>query len=63
MKDNYLAFKEEFDWEDTLERQAKDREKYEDKLWNKGFNTAVIDVVIGLALGGIIGTLLCLFVL
>lgn len=53
MKDNYLAFKEEFDWEDGLKEQEKIREDEEDKVWINGFLVGAI-IMMGVSLLGMI---------
>lgn len=58
MKDNYLAFKEEFDWEDGLKEQAKIREDEEDKVWINGFLVGAVLVGLSSCLGIIFGWIL-----
>lgn len=55
MKDNYLAFKEEFDWEDGLKEQSKIREDEEDKIWINGFLVGAVIMGISSSLGIIFG--------
>ena len=49
MKDEYLVFKEEFEWDEN------GVERYEDRIWTRGFLVGATIVGLGSILGMIVG--------